>query len=91
MELESARSVTYYAAWAASEEPGEAELCAAMAKACAGDAYRHAAAENIQIHGGVGFSWETECHLYFKRAASDAAWLGDATLQRERVAELLKI
>ena len=90
-EVESARSITYYAAWAASEANDEAELTAAMAKAYAGDAYRKASAENIQIHGGVGFTWEYNCHLYFKRATADAAWLGDATLHRERVAQLLKI
>jgi len=90
-QLESARSLTYYAAWAARAEPEEAPLMAAMAKAYASDAYRHVSAENIQIHGGVGFTWEYDCHLYFKRAKSDEAWLGDGILNRERVAALLPV
>ncbi len=90
-EVESARSITYYAAWAAREADAEAPLAAAMAKAYLSDAYRKVAAENIQIHGGVGFTWEYDCHLYFKRAKSDEVWLGDARHQRERVARLLEV
>ncbi len=90
-EVESARSITYYAAWAAREGNAEAPLAAAMAKAYLSDAYRKVAAENIQIHGGVGFTWEYDCHLYFKRAKSDEVWLGDARYQRERVARLLEV
>jgi alkylation response protein AidB-like acyl-CoA dehydrogenase len=90
-EVESARSITYYAAWAAREDNAEAPVSAAMAKAYVSDAYRHASAENIQIHGGVGFTWEYDCHLYFKRARSDEAWLGDAGHHRERVAQMLEI
>jgi len=84
--VESAKSLVYYAAWAAETDHEDASLTAAMAKACAGDAYRLAASENIQIHGGVGFTWEYDCHLYFKRAKSDEVWLGDASFHRERVA-----
>jgi alkylation response protein AidB-like acyl-CoA dehydrogenase len=91
LEVESAKSITYYAAWAASEANDEAAITAAMAKAYVSDAYCHASAENIQIHGGVGFTWEYDCHLYFKRAKSDEAWLGDARLQRERVAHMLDL
>jgi len=90
-EVESAKSITYFAAWAAREDDSEAPLAAAMAKAYVSDAYRHASAENIQIHGGVGFTWEYDCHLYFKRAKSDEAWLGDGGYHRERVARLLKL
>jgi len=90
-EVESAKSITYYAAWAAREDNAEAPLAAAMAKAYVSDAYRHASAENIQIHGGVGFTWEYDCHLYFKRAKSDEAWFGDATHHRERVAQMLNL
>jgi len=89
--VESARSLTYYAAWAAQAGNEEASLTSAMAKAFASDAYRDAAAENIQIHGGVGFTWEYDCHLYFKRAKSDEMWLGSATFHRERVARLLDL
>jgi alkylation response protein AidB-like acyl-CoA dehydrogenase len=90
-EVESAKSITYYAAWAAREDDAEAPISAAMAKAYVSDAYRHASAENIQIHGGVGFTWEYDCHLYFKRAKSDEAWLGDGGYHRERVAQMLKL
>ncbi len=90
-QVESARSITYYAAWAAGEHNDEAPLTAAMAKAYASDAYRFVSAENIQVHGGVGFTWEYDCHLYFKRAKSDEAWLGDGIRQRERVATLLRV
>jgi alkylation response protein AidB-like acyl-CoA dehydrogenase len=89
-EVESAKSLTYYAAWAACEPNDEAPMMAAMAKAFVSDTYRHASAENIQIHGGVGFTWEYDCHLYFKRARSDEAWLGDAVFHRERVAQMLE-
>ena len=90
-EVESAKSITYYAAWAAREDNAEAPLSAAMAKAYVSDAYRHASAENIQIHGGVGFTWEYDCHLYFKRAKSDEAWLGDGIHHRERVTQMLNL
>ncbi len=88
---ESAKSITYYAAWAAAEQTEDAPLSAAMAKAYTSDAYRHCSAENIQIHGGVGFTWEYDCHLYFKRAKAIEVTYGDATVQRERVAQLLNL
>jgi alkylation response protein AidB-like acyl-CoA dehydrogenase len=90
-QVESAKSITYYAAWAAREGNEEAPLTAAMAKSYVSDAYRHASAENIQIHGGVGFTWEYDCHLYFKRAKSDEVWLGDGTYHRERIAGLIDL
>ena len=90
-EVESARSITYYAAWAAGANRDDASLCAAMAKAYLSDAYPHVSGENIQIHGGVGFTWEYDCHLFFKRAKSDEMWLGDGVYHNERVAQLLAI
>jgi alkylation response protein AidB-like acyl-CoA dehydrogenase len=90
-EVESSKSITYYAAWAAREDNAEAPVAAAMAKAYVSDAYRHVSGENIQIHGGVGFTWEYDCHLYFKRAKSDEAWLGDGSYHRERVAQMLNL
>lgn len=66
-------------------------MTASMAKAFVSDAYRSVAGENIQIHGGVGFTWEYDCHLFFKRAKSSEAWLGDGSQHRERVARLLEI
>ncbi len=89
--VESARALTYYAALMWAEGRDEAPLCAAMAKAWCSDAYRHAAAENLQIHGGAGFTWEFDCHLFLKRAKSDESWLGDGRQNRERVARLLRL
>jgi alkylation response protein AidB-like acyl-CoA dehydrogenase len=89
IELESAKAITYYAAWTADQDSGELALMAAMAKARASDAYRQISSENIQIHGGVGFTWEYDCHLYFKRAKALEVTFGDATQHRERVAQLL--
>jgi alkylation response protein AidB-like acyl-CoA dehydrogenase len=89
--IESARALVHYAAWAAAEDGDDAPLTAAMAKAQAGDAYRLASAQNVQIHGGLGFSWEIDCHLHYKRARSDEMWLGDASTQRERVARMLDL
>ena len=89
--VESSKSITYYAAWAVSENTDEAELASSMAKAYTSDAYRHTSAENIQIHGGVGFTWEYDCHLYFKRAKAIEVTYGDPTDHRERVAQLLNL
>ena len=63
----------------------------ALAKAYCSDAYFHAAAENIQIHGGIGFTWEHDAHLYFKRAKSSEIFLGDATYHRELLAQRIGI
>lgn len=90
-QVESAKSITYYAAWSAREGKGDASLAASMAKSFVSDAYRSVAGENIQIHGGVGFTWEYDCHLYFKRAKSDESWLGGGVEHRERVARLLDL
>ena len=60
---------------------------AALAKASGSDAYLHAAAESIQIHGGVGFTWENDAHLYFKRAKSSEVFLGDPQYHRELLAQ----
>ncbi len=68
LEVESAKSAAYYAAWAAAEDNDELPVVASLAKAYCSDAYFQAAAENIQIHGGIGFTWEHPAHLYFKRA-----------------------
>lgn len=90
-QVESSRSITYYAAWSIATGSEDASLAAAMAKAYLSDAYPYVSGQNIQIHGGVGFTWEYDCHLLFKRARSDAAWLGDARCHRERVAQLLEV
>ncbi len=85
--VESARSASYFAGWAASEDDAELPVAASLAKAYCSDAYFRCAAESIQIHGGVGFTWEYDVHLYFKRARSSAILLGDASHHRELVAQ----
>jgi alkylation response protein AidB-like acyl-CoA dehydrogenase len=91
LEVESAKSAAYYAMWAASELNDELPVVASLAKAYCSDAYFHAAAENIQIHGGIGFTWEHPAHLYFKRAKSSELLLGDPTYHRELLAQRIGI
>jgi alkylation response protein AidB-like acyl-CoA dehydrogenase len=91
VDVESAKSATYYAAWAVANDVAEAPLAAAMAKAYCSDAYRRTAGEGIQVHGGIGFTWEHDMHLYFKRAKSCEVTFGDATWNRELVAKLIKL
>jgi len=91
LEVESAKSAAYYAAWAAAEDNEELPVVASLAKAYCSDAYFHAAAENIQIHGGIGFTWEHPAHLYFKRAKSSEILFGDATYHRELLAQRIGI
>ncbi len=91
LEVESGKSAAYYAAWAAAEDNEELPVVASLAKAYVSDAYFHAAAENIQIHGGIGFTWEHDAHLYFKRAKSSEILLGDATYHRELLAQRIGI
>ncbi|MFP5326774.1 MAG: acyl-CoA dehydrogenase family protein, partial [Acidimicrobiia bacterium] len=87
LEVESAKSAAYYAGWAAAEDSDELPTVACLAKAYCSDAYFHAAAENIQIHGGIGFTWEHPAHLYFKRAKSSELFLGDPAYHREMLAQ----
>ncbi len=91
LETESAKSAAYYAAWAAAEDNDELPVVASLAKAYCSDAYFHSAAENIQIHGGIGFTWEHDAHLYFKRAKSSEILFGDATYHRELLAQRIGI
>jgi alkylation response protein AidB-like acyl-CoA dehydrogenase len=91
LEVESAKSAAYYAGWVAGEGGDELPVVASLAKAYCSDAYYHAAAENIQIHGGIGFTWEHDAHLYFKRAKSSQLLLGDPTYHRELLAQRIGI
>ncbi len=91
LEVESAKSAAYYAGWAAAEDSDELPVVASLAKAYCSEAYFHAAAENIQIHGGIGFTWEHDAHLYFKRAKSSELLLGDPTYHRELLAQRIGI
>ena len=87
LEVESAKSAAYYGMWCASEMNDELPSTASLAKAYCSEAYFHAAAENIQIHGGIGFTWEHPAHLYFKRAKSSELLFGDPTYHREQLAQ----
>ena len=91
VDVESLRNAVYYASWAAERAQPDASLAISMAKAFAADAYRRVAQGGIQIHGGIGFTWEHDMHLYFKRAKGNEVAFGDATFHRERVAQLLKV
>jgi alkylation response protein AidB-like acyl-CoA dehydrogenase len=88
---ESGRSATYYAAWAVDADAPDRALATSMAKAYVSDAYRKVAGDGIQVHGGIGFTWEHDMHLYFKRAKASEVTLGDATFHRELVAQALDL
>jgi alkylation response protein AidB-like acyl-CoA dehydrogenase len=87
LEVESAKSAAYYAGWAAADDSDELPVVASLAKSYCSEAYFHAAAENIQIHGGIGFTWEHPAHLYFKRAKSSELLFGDPYYHRELLAQ----
>ena len=91
LEVESGKSAAYYAGWCAAEMNEELPSVASLAKAYCSEAYFHAAAENIQIHGGIGFTWEHPAHLYFKRAKSSELLFGDPTYHRELLAQRIGI
>jgi alkylation response protein AidB-like acyl-CoA dehydrogenase len=91
VDVENSKSITYYAAWALDEGVAEGPLAASMAKAYVSDAYRRVSAAGIQLHGGIGFTWEHDLHLYFKRAKGSEFTFGDATYHRERVAQLVNL
>jgi alkylation response protein AidB-like acyl-CoA dehydrogenase len=88
LEVEGARSLTYWAAWALDHEPETAVRAASMAKAYAGDAGFRVCASALQVHGGIGFTWEHDLHFFLKRAKANAHAFGDARWHRDRVADL---
>ncbi|HUZ24140.1 MAG TPA: acyl-CoA dehydrogenase family protein [Streptosporangiaceae bacterium] len=87
LEVESLRSAVAYAAAAVADDSTEIPAVASLVKAYGSEVYFHVAAENIQIHGGIGFTWEHDAHLYFKRAKSSELFLGDGSYHRERLAQ----
>jgi alkylation response protein AidB-like acyl-CoA dehydrogenase len=89
IEVESARSTVLYAAWVGDNEPESLAEAASLAKARASDAFTKVAATNIQVHGGIGFTWEHDAHLYYRRANSSALLFGDARWHRKRLAQTL--
>jgi alkylation response protein AidB-like acyl-CoA dehydrogenase len=88
LHVESGRSATYYAGWASDFEPESAAIAASVAKAYAADAGWKVTASALQVHGGIGFTWEHDLHFFLKRARTDGHILGSASKHRERVAEL---
>jgi alkylation response protein AidB-like acyl-CoA dehydrogenase len=90
VEIENAKSLTYYAAWAVDEGEADAAMAVSMAKAAASDAGRKVCAAGIQLHGGIGMTWEHDLQLYLKRAKASEIALGDATWHRERIARLME-
>jgi alkylation response protein AidB-like acyl-CoA dehydrogenase len=85
VDVELARSAAYYAAAAAAENDPELPAIASLAKAAASEAYMQTAIHTIQIHGGIGFTWDNDTHLWFRRAKSSEVFLGDPTYHRERM------
>src|SRR5690242_20520878 len=89
LETESARSAVYYAAWALQHQAPDAAAAVSIAKLYASDASRTVGNRGIQVHGGMGFTWENDLHLYYRRAKASETSLGDSTYHRERIARLV--
>ncbi len=89
LEVEGARSVVYWAAWARDQEPETAPLAVSTAKAYASDCGTRVTQSALQVHGGIGFTWEHDLHFFLKRARANASAYGDARWHRDRVAALV--
>src|SRR5882724_6211324 len=85
LEVENSHSAVYYAAWALDAKAEDGELAASVAKAYVGDAARKVCGEAIQVHGGIGFTWEYDLHIYFKRAKALESMYGDVDYHREQI------
>jgi alkylation response protein AidB-like acyl-CoA dehydrogenase len=90
VDVEGMRSTAYYAAWCAAADDRDRSVSASMAKAWCSDASRRVMACGLQVHGGIGFTWEHDMHLYLKRAQLDQVSFGDAAFHRDRIARLLR-
>jgi alkylation response protein AidB-like acyl-CoA dehydrogenase len=91
VRLESAKAVAYYGAWAAQTDAADLDVIASLAKAECSEAALEVAAETIQVHGGIGFTWEHPAHLYFKRAKSAELFLGTPSYHRELICRALRV
>ena len=91
VDVEAARSAAYHAIWTAAKEPGDDELAiaASIAHSCCSEAFNRVAASCIQVHGGIGFTWEHPAHLYYRRAKSSELLFGSPAVHRRRLAALL--
>ncbi|MGN9841763.1 acyl-CoA dehydrogenase family protein [Nonomuraea sp. H19] len=90
-KLEQAESIVRYAAWAADESPGELPEAAALAQAYAGRACFEVARDHLLLYGGIGYTWEHDAHLFYKRAKADEVLLGPPRIHRTRLAHLLEL
>jgi acyl-CoA dehydrogenase len=88
--IELARSNAYYGAWALSADAAELPIAAATARVSASEAFHLASKENIQTHGGIGFTWDVDCHLYYRRSKQLALALGSAPWWKNRLVELIE-
>ncbi|NNL67987.1 MAG: acyl-CoA dehydrogenase, partial [Myxococcales bacterium] len=91
LELEGARAAAYWAAWACAEGDAERARAASLAKALCSEAYMRCAAENIQIHGGIGVTHEADPNLFYKRARTSEELLGSPVFHRARIADELGV
>jgi alkylation response protein AidB-like acyl-CoA dehydrogenase len=89
VNVEGATSILYYAAWAITENHPDATMAASMAKSWCGETYKQAAFDGIQIHGGIGYTWDHDMHLYLKKAKACEVTFGDSDYHREKVAMML--
>jgi len=90
VDVEGMRSATYYAGWAVGAADPDASAAASVAKVWSSDAARRVMASGLQVHGGIGFTWEHDLHLFLKRSQLDQMSFGDAGLHRERLAQILR-
>jgi len=93
VDVEGMRSTTWHAAWSLDAYPPgdpQSSIAASTAKVWCSDAARRVMASGLQVHGGIGFTWEHDLHLYLKRSQLDQVSFGDATFHRERLAGLLR-
>jgi alkylation response protein AidB-like acyl-CoA dehydrogenase len=90
VDVEGMRSTVYHAAWSIAAGDPDASVAASVAKTWAADAARRVMASGLQVHGGIGFTWEHDLHFFLKRAQLDQVCFGDATRHRDRLADLLR-
>jgi len=88
VQTESSSSATYYAGYAIANDLPDAAFATSVAKAYCSDAAHFVTGQCIQLHGGIGYTWEHDAHLYFKRATTNRVLLGDAAFHRERILQL---
>ena len=91
VELEASRSAAMYAAWATETDAEDADVAVSVAKSSCGDWLGHLAGEALQVHGGIGYTWEHDMHLYLRRMKALEAFMGDAAYHRERLARLIDL